>query len=115
MLLAKDGKVAKVDLTGGYLSWHPSGKLLAFSRNKLSLFFHSIGETRDVVRWTSDLAIYRVDSNTIVSPPAISQPQRQENWPMWSDDGQYLYFASTAGGPIEQFKTIRYDLMRGAL
>ena len=34
----------------GYLSWHPSGRLLAFSANKLSLFYHTINtnETRDV-------------------------------------------------------------------
>jgi hypothetical protein len=112
MLLVKDGLVSKVDLTAGYMSWHPSGRLLAFSRNKLSLFFHSIGETRDVYDANSDLGIYRVDSNTVVSPAPISLPDRQENWPMWSADGRFLYFCSTAGAPLERFKEIRYDLNR---
>lgn len=112
MLLVKDGKVSKVDLTAGYMSWHPSGRLIAFARNKLSLFFHSIGETRDVYDANSDLGIYRVDSNTVVSPAPISLPDRQENWPMWSADGRFLYFSSTVGAPLERFKDIRYDLNR---
>jgi hypothetical protein len=112
MLLVKDGKVEKVDLTAGYMSWHPSGKLIAFTRSKLSLFFHSVGETRDVYDASSDLGIYRVDSNTLVSPPSISLPDRQENWPQWSADGRFLYFCSTAGAPLERFREIRYDLNR---
>jgi hypothetical protein len=88
MLLARNTQVANVDLLGGYMCWHPSGKLLAFSRNKLSLFFHSIGENREVYDGHSDLAIYYLDSNTVTTPPLIAQPDRQENWPMWSQDGQ---------------------------
>lgn len=112
MLLAEKGTTRKLDLTGGYMSWHPSGKFIVFSRNKLSLFFHSAGETRDVYDAHSDLALYRLDSNQVFAPPAIAHPERQENWPMWSSDGEWLYFASTPGGPLEAFKTIRYDLMR---
>ena len=112
MLLARNGQVAKVDLLGGYMCWHPSGKLLVFSRNKLSLFFHSVGETREVYDGHSDLAIYHLDSNTVTTPPVIAQPDRQENWPMWSQDGQYLYFVSAPALPLDRFKDVRYDLMR---
>jgi len=112
MLLVRGGQVSKVNLTAGYMSWHPSGRLIAFARNKLALFFHSVGETRDVYDANSDLGIYRVDSNTVVSPAPISLPGRQENWPMWSADGRFLYFCTTAGAPLERFKEIRYDLNR---
>ncbi len=112
MLMARNGRVDKIDLLGGYMAWHPSGRLLAFSRNKLSLFFHSIGETREVYDGHSDLAIYHADSNTLTTPDVIAQPDRQENWPMWSPDGQYLYFASAPALPLDQYKSVRYDLMR---
>jgi hypothetical protein len=112
MLLVTNHNVSKVDLTAGYMSWHPGGKLIAFSRNKLSLFFHSLGDTRDVYDEKSDLAIYRVDSNKVDAPPVIARPDRQENWPMWSQDGRFLYFVSAPGLPFEQFKKVRYDLQR---
>jgi tricorn protease-like protein len=95
-----------------YLSWHPSGRLLAFSANKLSLFNHTIGETRDVYDAQSDIGIYRVDSNLTVYPPPISLTNRNETWPNWSPDGRYLYYSAADPKPLEQFRKIRYDLMR---
>lgn len=112
MLLTRNGQVSKVDLTAGYMSWHPSGRFITFSRNKLSLFFHCAGETRDVYDEQSDLGNYHLDSNRLDSPPAIAQTEFQENWPMWSQDGRYLYFSRTRGLPFEQFNEVRYDLMR---
>lgn len=114
MLLVRSNTVARVDKTMGYLSWHPSGRLLAFSANKLSLFYHTINthETRDVFDARSDLGIYRIDSNQVVMPPAIARPDRNETWPAWSPDGRYLYYCSAPVLPIEQFSNVRYDLMR---
>lgn len=48
MLLVRSNTVTRVNQTAGYLAWHPDGELLAFSANKLSLFYHTQGETRDV-------------------------------------------------------------------
>jgi hypothetical protein len=112
MVLVVSNQVARVDKTMGYLAWHPSGRLLAFSANKLSLFLHTRGETRDLYDARSDLGIYRVDSNTVVFPPAIAAPDRNETWPAWSPDGRYLYFSSAVPRPLEEFRRIRYDLMR---
>jgi len=112
MLLVRSNEAARVDKTMGYLSWHPSGRLLAFSANKLSLFSHTLGETRDVYDASSNLGIYRVDSNTVYSPPAIALTNRNETWPAWSADGRYLYFCSAPPLPLAKFREIRYDLMR---
>ena len=112
MLLVCSNEVARVDKTMGYLSWHPSGRLLAFSANKLSLFFHTTAETRDVFDAASNLNIYRVDSNVVVSPPAIGLPKRNETWPAWSPDGRHLYYCSAPAVRIERFRQNRYDLMR---
>ena len=40
-----------------YRSWHPSGKLLAFSNNKLVQIFHATGETREVSDLASNLIV----------------------------------------------------------
>ncbi len=112
LLLIRSNEVARVDKTMGYLAWHPSGRLIAYSANKLSMFLHTRGEARDVFDARSDLGIYRVDSNTVVTPPAIALPDRNETWPAWSPDGRYLYYSSGPPLPIEQYRHIRYDLMR---
>jgi len=117
MLLVISNEVATVAKTSGYMSWHPSGRLLACSANKLSLFFHTKGEARDVFDADSDLGIYRVDSNTVVSPPAISRPDRLETWPCWTPDGRALYFSSAPKlGNMDRrrYRQVRYDLVRVA-
>jgi hypothetical protein len=112
MLLVCSNEVTRVEKTMGYLSWHPSGRLIAFSANKLSLFFHTVCVTRDVFDARSDLGIYRVDSNTFVFPSPIALTNRNETWPAWSPDGRYLYYCSAPVLGIEQFRQVRYDLMR---
>ena len=111
-VLVWSNQISRVDQTMGYLSWHPSGRLLAFSANKLSLFSHTLGETRDVYDAQSDLGIYRVDSNLVAYPPPISLTNRNETWPSWSPDGRFLYYSAADPKPLEQFRKIRYDLMR---
>ena len=112
MLLVRSNAVVRVDKTMGYLAWHPSGRLLVFSANKLSQFFHTVGENRDLFDGGSNLGVYWVDSNTLVSPPPIAQDDRNETWPAWAPDGRYLYFCGAPKQPIEQHRQVRYSLMR---
>jgi hypothetical protein len=123
MLLAVDDRAYKVDTATdfnravAYRSWHPSGKVIAFSANTVNQFFHATGENRDVYDKASDLLIYNVQDNMITSSPNISGDQKMETYPEWSPDGKYLYFCSTDGiekyGVIEHpYNKIKYDLMR---
>jgi tricorn protease-like protein len=112
MILVQNDQAQNVAQTAGYSAWHPSGRLIAYSVNKLSLFFHTLGETRDVFDADSSLYIYRLDSNTVMAPPAISLPERLETWPCWSPDGRFLYYCSAEKLPQERFREVRYDLMR---
>jgi hypothetical protein len=112
MILVNSNQACRVNRTMGYLAWHPSGRRLAFSANRLSLFFHTRGETQEVYDGNSDLGIYHLDANTLVFPPAVAAPDRNENWPAWSPDGRYLYFSSAVPRPREKLHQVRYDLMR---
>jgi len=127
MLLSVNGKLVKIDTrtafnkaSAAYPAWHPSGDRIAFSVNKLLLFFHSVGEPRDILDRYSDLIVYDIPTNTVTTSPLISSPDRLEVWPEWSVDGRALYFSSAPrietfekpkGGGFAYDK-IRYSLMR---
>ena len=120
MLLAKSEGVQKVDLLGAYTSWHPSGRLVAFSVNKVRQFFHFAGpEVRDVCDLDSYVALYLVDSDTVVTTKEIAEKDQMETYPAWSPDGRYLYFCSAPilwtdrdKVPPEHYREVRYDLKR---
>lgn len=112
MLLVCSNQVRRINRTGGYPAWHPSGELLVLSQNRLALFYHTVGETRDVFDADSNLAVYWVRSNTVSRPPELSRPDRLETWPAWAPDGQHLYFCSGPRLRQERYRQIRYDLMR---
>lgn len=127
-LIRWKGELRKVNTStdfnraGAYPSWHPNGKTIAFSVNKLSMFFHAKGESRDVMDWKSNLIVYHIDRNVVSTTPNISRPDRMETFPCWSSDGRYLYFCATdqldnflegaAGENDLRWNEIRYDLMR---
>jgi len=127
MLVLENGKVRKVEVRSpfspkpaSFISWHPSGRLVAFSVNKLRQPFHSARtEVRDAVDLDSALAIYNFESKAVSSPRSLSDPDRLETFPAWSADGRYLYFCSAPvlwsdrnTAPPEHFDEVRYSLMR---
>jgi hypothetical protein len=119
-LVANNGRVTKMDTVWGYNSWHPSGQAVAYSMNKVRQFFHDGGaEVRDVVDLDSDLLIYRADTGTVESDPAIADPARLETYPTWSPDGKSLYFCSAPilwqdrnRVPPAEYAQVRYELRR---
>ena len=119
-LLVEDGDVRKIGTKFGYTSWHPSGRLAAYSINKIRMFYHSVrGEVRGVTDLDSLLAYYLVDSKTIKTSPQLSNKERLETYPTWSPDGRNLYFCSAPvlwsdrdTVPQENYDQVRYDLVR---
>jgi hypothetical protein len=120
MILVRDGRVEKVDTrvagkgpAAAYIAWHPSGKLLAFSRNSLAQIFHTAGvEVREVVDRDSDLGLYAVDAGQVFTVPEISRPDRLETFPTWSPDGRYLYFCSAPALADKRYLLLQYDKMQ---
>lgn len=119
-LLVEDGAAKKLGTKFTYTAWHPSGRLVAYSYNKVRQFFHSArGEVREVVDLDSLLAYYLTDSRTIKTPAALSKKDRLETYPTWSPDGRYLYFCSAPilwsdrnKVPPQRYDEVKYDLLR---
>ncbi|HYA15331.1 MAG TPA: hypothetical protein VEF33_13435 [Syntrophales bacterium] len=127
-LIRRNNEIIKVNTAtalnspGAYPSWHPNGNIIAFSVNKLSMFFHAQGECRDVLDAASKIVVYLIDQNMITTCPDLANPNRMETFPCWSPDGKYLYFSAT--NRLDSFYVvqnnkrgfqwdkIRYDLMR---
>lgn len=119
MLVTDGGRTARVYTatafnrsSASYNRWHPNGRLIAFAAIKVMQFFHAVGPTRDVFDEASDLALYRVDENTVTTTPAISDPAWLETYPEWSPDGRHLYYCRAPQKPVEEFRAVKYDLMR---
>lgn len=120
MLVIQDGAPRRVDTSASnpgkgpaaYQAWHPDGRHIAYSVNKVMPVSHTIGEHRDVWDEDSDLAVYDTTANQVLTSREIADPERRETWPSWSADGRTLYFCSAPQLPITQLQEVKYDLMR---
>ncbi len=118
-LLIEGEHVTKIATKFGYTSWHPSGKVAAFSVNQVHLAFHSAtSEIRDVFDSDSLITYYRVDAKTVGTAPPLARKDRLETYPTWSPDGRYLYFCSAPrifedrNEAAKHLDQIKYDLVR---
>lgn len=118
-VIVKDGKVEKIDAKFAYASWHPEGKILAYTDMAVAMFLHPTGEeVRDVIDLDSYLAYYDMGSKSVRTAHELAKKDRLETYPTWSPDGRYLYFCSapltwTSRNTIpERYDQIQYDLIR---
>lgn len=119
-VIFKDGELSKVDTktdntisAGVYPFWHSSGNFITYSVNNIVQSFHAIPEKKiEVYDTLSNVIVYDVRKNTIMTSPLLSDPGRLETFPVWSPDGLYLYFCSAEKKPMSEYDEIRYDLMR---
>jgi len=121
-ILIQDKSIKKIETktdytmsAGVYPAWHPNGKMIAYSVNKIGQNFYAIAGSRiEVSDNASDLVVYDIERNMVTTSPKISTPRR-ENLPTWSPDGKYLYFISAPEAKKDSFETrinTKYDLMR---
>jgi len=120
VLMVNDGKAKKIDAKFGYSSWHPSGKIVAYSINNLPIFFYTAREeVRDTVDVDSMIAYYSVDKKTVKTVPQLSEKDYLETYPTWSADGKYMYFCRAKmlwtdkkQLPPDNYNRIKYSIVR---
>jgi hypothetical protein len=97
-----------------YPRWHPSGKFVAFSSNKIIQQFHASDNKKvEVSDLESCLVLYDVEKNEIMNIELTDREKFMDTYPEWSPDGKYLYFCRAAQvGEKYDFGEIRYNLCR---
>lgn len=119
-IIKRGNEIEKVDLkreetlsAGVYPSWHPSGKYVAFSTNRIEQYFHANPElTIEVMDRQSDLILYNTESKKITHVEGTEGDQYMETYPNWSPDGQSLYFSRTKADSLTSYNSIAYDIYR---
>jgi|WetSurMetagenome_2_1015567.scaffolds.fasta_scaffold00775_3 Tol biopolymer transport system component len=97
-----------------YPRWHPSGKYVAFSSNKIIQRFHAADNKKvEVSDLESSLVLYDVQKNEIMNIELADKEKFMDTYPEWSPDGRILYFCRAAQvGEQYDYKQIRYNLYR---
>ena len=103
-----------------YPAWHPTLPRIVFSINNIGQLFHTADVQKiEVFDSRSDLVIYDMDTKTLSA--VCRTDDAMETFPVWSPDGQFLYYCSAAMpaadstgevSVIRDYRHIHYDLMR---
>lgn len=95
-----------------YPSWHPSGKYVAFSVNNTTQDTHPVHRT-EVYDMASDVVVYDVDRQTVLTTETLFTKDRFETFPTFSPDGKFLYFCSAPEVKVSgELEKLRYSLCR---
>lgn len=120
-MLVKDGTVTKLATKTKetisncvYPYWHPSGSYIAFSVNSIYQVFHSVQTKRiEVIDSKSDLVIYDLKANKLITSKLISSEDSFETFPAFTADGKTLLFCSAKKGTLpDDYNKIKYSLCK---
>ena len=95
-----------------YPYWHPGGKYIAFSVNDTKQLFHTNHINRiEVMDLASDIVVYDVERNEIITTSAIFDKDNFETFPSFSADGKTLYFCSARKQAVpDSIGALKYHL-----
>lgn len=117
--LVENGEVEKINVklphnasSLVYPAWHPSGRFVAFSVNDTKQLFHTTDANRiEVMDYASDVVVYDIERNQILSTPLIASETSFETFPAFSPDGATLYFCSADSVSMpESYDRVNYSL-----
>ena len=99
-----------------YPYWHPSGNFITTSVNDIKQFFHSVKEKKmEVFDLESDVVVYDVQNQEILSKASFITKEHFETFPAFSPDGKWFYFCTAPAQAMpENYDKIRYNLCRVA-
>jgi len=118
-LLNLDGEMAayntQTDSTLGfcvYPYWHPGGDFIAYSSNSTRQGFHVLADKLiEVFDLDSDLQVYDVRNNSLITSASVKKENVWETFPAFSADGKKLFFCAATPRPIPaEVEEIRYNL-----
>ncbi len=97
-----------------YPRWHPSGKYVAFSSNKVVQQFHSMKNKKiEVSDLESSLILYDREKNEVMDIPVDKEHRFMDTYPEWSPDGKFLYFCRAAQiSEGYNYEDTKYNLCR---
>ncbi len=109
-------KTEDIENGATYPRWHPSGKFVAFSSNKVVQQFHSADMKKiEVSDLNSKLVLYDIEKNEIFEIEVGNHGQFMDTYPEWSPCGTQLFFCRAAQiGEVYDYQDIRYDLYRAS-
>lgn len=101
--LVNNGKVTKLNTKTKYTasffvypSWHPSGKMIAFTvNNTQQSFYMSDNKRSEVYDTASDIVVYDIEKNDLFTIPQLSSKENLEIFPNFAPDGKKLFFCSS--------------------
>ncbi len=95
-----------------YPYWHPSGKYIAFSVNKIDQTFYLNNRDRiEVFDSESNVVMYDTERHQIFTSPLLATKARLETFPSFSPDGKTLFFCSAKAKPVpEKSDSVKYSL-----
>ena len=120
-LLRLDGEIqaydTKTDSTLGfcvYPYWHPTGRYIAYSTNSTRQGFHvQPDKLIEVFDLDSDIQVYDVEKNELITAPQVKRPELWETFPVFSADGRTLFFTAAARVDIpDGLSQSHYNLMK---
>lgn len=119
-ILNRDGTLRKLSLHTAelgstvYGEIHPDGRFGVFSTNTIIPAMHSAGGTRmEVYDTKSDLCLVDFDDNKMISFPETAREDRFETFPVFSADGNYVYYCTAEARPLPaELGQVRYSLVR---
>ena len=118
-LLNLDGEMeaynTQTDSTLGfcvYPYWHPGGDYIAYSSNSTRQGFHVLADKLiEVFDLDSDLQVYDVRNNSLITSASVKKENVWETFPAFSADGRKLFFCAATPRPIPaEVEEIRYNL-----
>lgn len=120
-LIAKDGKIQKVELNklppnmnGSYPAWHPSGRFIVFSSNVTRQSFYSYSREKiEGYDLESNLIVYDTEKNKVITDKRFTEETNWETFPSFSPDGNYLYYCTAVAKEMpKERKQLMYALCR---
>ena len=91
-----EGDFSKFNAGPTYPYWHPSGRFIAFSLNKIYQDFHTADPNIiEVYDDFSDVIVFDLENKTVISSPLTCSANAFETFPCFSPDGKWLYFCTS--------------------